>query len=232
MRNDINNIFKGFIEKSITFTLILLIWGIFLVIFPIFLNSIIESALRVYGEYFEIIYNNNQFFQLINILFPNFQITSFLVSGVMAGILLFLATSMFTVEVKISDGHPKFGNFNLNKVIKSFVYLPIFLGTISSAINIELTYNDFVLTEKFLSSLLYEIGFNLSLHWEYYFNTIFKMTPTALTTIYFIKLYIFNTFDYLLYAIAIYQIFKFVFIKLYQLLIEIYKLVKLYIDLK
>jgi len=199
---------------------------IFLLFFPILLNSIIEYFLGIFIRELQLFPTHNIMFEFFYVLLSDYTISSAIISGIITGVMLFLAISVFDVKVNL-DGI-KFGEFNFSKFLRSLVYLPIFIGILSKFINIELSYNDFLILEEYITIFLDTFNAELNQYWQLYFITIFKMLPSVLATVYLIKLFIFEYFWWILYPLVCVHIFL-IFIRFIQSFFrEVYEMVILY----
>lgn len=170
-----------------------------------FLDWMVELFLLIFNDLYNITSTHNILFEIIALIFSKITISSKIISGIVTGILLFLAMSVFQIKIDL-DG-VRYGEFSFAKFMRSLIYLPLLIGFVSKNINIELTYNDFLIVTDYLTTFLHVFNINMNQHWQSYFTTVIEMTPSALATIYFIKLWIFQTFWWLLYVLAIIHIF-------------------------
>ncbi len=167
------------------------------------------------------------FFDLFLNIAPNIQNLSAFLAGIILGLLLFIIT-LRGLRVHSFDGL-KFGQFRWTRVLMSVVYFPIITGWILTSINIHFNHNDFIFLIQAINDSMLFIWTNIDLLNPYlleYMSIILKLLPSTLATIYFIKLFIFESFEALLYSVATVHILYILFNYMIDWIIEIYNIIK------
>ena len=119
-------------------------------------------------------------------------------TGILLGIIIFVSTSLFPVELRVLD-LPKFGKFSKLKFFISIIISSLIVSYFMKILNLNLDYNSFLTLIELLSIDITNVIFESNNFLVQYFLILVKILPIALATVYFIKLFIFTFISNILY---------------------------------
>jgi len=118
------------------------------------------------------------------------QVPNEIFAGILMGVMIFACLSLFSIELRVLD-IPKFSQLKIKKFIVTIFVIPTIIGVVSDFFDITLDWNSFIYLIDILSFDILITSIDLNDAFYMYFLMLLKLLPTALATVYFIKLFIF-----------------------------------------